>query len=464
MNDMKFFLTSLLILCSNSLFSQEIEGTWSGELDFGLNKLAIVFHFSKNSDGTYRATADSPDQNAKNIPIQSLEYNYPSLKLSINKIGVVYGAKVNGDTLIDGSFFQNGQLLNLKLRRGDFIRLRPQEPKPPFDYRSVDVTFSSKNKSVGLSGTMTLPGEGGKSPAVILVSGSGAQNRNEEMFGHKPFLLLADYLTKRGIAVLRYDDRGVGLSSGDFASATMTDFADDVLGAVEYLRQCPDIDKKRIGIIGHSEGGTVAFISAAQESSIAFVVSMAGMAVKGSDVLLKQNEDVLRLQGVPQLYTKLYCAVLSKIYNIVEENRPEEIRANMTTIADTLFSKDELNLPASLRGNALEVISALIASPSLCYMLRCDAADYISQMGDTPILALYGKKDCQVNADMNITSIKENSHDGRRRNSYHEYDNINHLFQNCVTGNVNEYIGIEETISEEVLADIAAWIKLICKN
>lgn len=450
---MKIILTVVLFFSLLSASAQSVVGTWSGELLAGTQKLTIVFHIAE-TDGEYRSTMDSPDQGAKGIPVSLTEYTNPYLKLKLPKIAAEYVGKISGDTLINGTFSQAGASFPMTLRKGEKVRKRPQEPQPPFNYNVVDVKFENKKAKITLAGTMTYPSKGDKFPGVILASGSGAQNRDEELMGHKPFLLLADYLTKRGIAVLRYDDRGFGESTGDFKSATTADFMEDALSAVEYLRAQPNIDKSKIGIIGHSEGGSVAFMAAAQDHSLEFIVSMAGMAVKGRDLLLKQNEEILVLGGVSEEYVKLYSSVLSKVYRIVEENSDLEIAANQSVIADTLFSKEEMKLPESMRKNALLLFSQF-ANPWWRYFLNVNPSDAIRKMGPTRILALNGAKDCQVDAEMNLEAIKQNS---KNQTTYRKYNNLNHLFQNCATGQVGEYSQIEETISEQVLKDIADWI------
>lgn len=450
---LKIILTLALFFSLLSASAQSVVGTWSGELLVGAQKLIIVFHIAE-TDGQYRSTMDSPDQGAAAIPVSFTEYTNPYLKLKLPNIAAEYVGKISGDTLINGTFSQAGASFPMTLRKGAMVRKRPQEPQPPFNYNVVNVKFENKKAKITLAGTMTYPSKGDKFPAVILVSGSGAQNRDEELMGHKPFLLLADYLTKRGIAVLRYDDRGFGESTGDFKSATTADFMEDALSAVEYLRTQPNIDKSKIGIIGHSEGGSVAFMAAAQDHSLDFIVSMAGMAVKGRDLLLKQNEEIFALGGASEEYVKLYSGVLSKVYRIVEENSDLEIAANQSVIADTLFSKEEMKLPESMRKNTLLLFSQF-ANPWWRYFLNVNPSDAIRKMGSTRILALNGAKDCQVDAELNFEAIKQNS---KTQTTYRKYNNLNHLFQNCATGDIGEYAQIEETISEQVLKDIADWI------
>jgi hypothetical protein len=235
-----------------------IEGMWMGTLSFSGTDLRVVFHFSKNPEGKLTATLDSPDQGAKDIPVDEVTFQNNHLYLNAKSIGGIYeGDMQEGKPGIDGKWAQGGMSVPLVLERTDKVPelVRPQEPKPPYPYIEKEVTYENKNAGITLAGTLTLPTTGAPFPAVLLITGSGAEDRDETVFGHRPFLVLADYLTRRGIAVLRVDDRGVGKSTGSMAKATSEDFAGDMLAGVEYLKGLKEIDPKRIGLLGHSEGG-----------------------------------------------------------------------------------------------------------------------------------------------------------------------------------------------------------------
>ena len=252
------FTISLFILTAGTLPAQDITGAWNGVLDVMGNQLQLVFHIEK-SDSGYSATFDSPDQGAKDIPFTSAVYDAPNLKLEANNIGVEYEATLEADSLI-GTWNQGGRSFELDMSRNKIEKekpKRPQYPKKPYPYVEEMVTIKNEADSLTLAATLTIPDKSGTYPAVILISGSGPQNRDEEVFGHKPFLVLADHLTRNGIAVLRYDDRGTALSTGNHNTATSKDFARDVLSAVKYLKKRNEIDVDNIGLIGHSEGGLV---------------------------------------------------------------------------------------------------------------------------------------------------------------------------------------------------------------
>lgn len=266
------------------VLAQDIAGQWNGVFEMQGVRLRLVFNIDKEGDA-YKATMDSPDQGAKGVPVTSVRFVKPSLKIEINNIEFSYVGTQKNDTLIEGSFAQGAMSFPLNLVKKKMEMRRPQEPKPPFDYKSEDVKIQNEKAGITLAGTLTYPESGSKYPAVVLISGSGPQNRDEEVMGHKPFAVLADYLTSQGIAVLRYDDRGVGQSQGDFALGTTADFASDALAAFAYLRTRTEINHKKVGLLGHSEGGTITFMVAAGNKDIAFIVSLAGKAMRGATLL-----------------------------------------------------------------------------------------------------------------------------------------------------------------------------------
>ena len=288
-------LTGLTL--SSSLLAQDISGTWHGKLSLPAGSLTIVFHIKHTEQGTYVATLDSPDQGTKDIKTETTSFQDSTLTVQIPIIHASYKGKLNADQTITGTFTQ-GMPLPLNLTKGEFSGpKRPQEPQPPFPYKVEEVSVKNTQDGITLAGTLTLPEKGSKFPAVVLVTGSGAQNRDEEIMGHKPFLVIADYLTRNGIAVLRCDDRGTAASQGDYASATNEDFAKDTEAALNYLRSRKEINTRKIGIIGHSCGGTIAFDIAAKDPNISFIISLAGAAVRGDSLMLKQVELISKSQG-----------------------------------------------------------------------------------------------------------------------------------------------------------------------
>ena len=276
----QFALLLMGILVPVCIYSQDISGAWNGKLSLPTSSLTICFNLQKTEQG-YTSTCDSPDQGVKGIPTESTLFKDSVLTIQIPKIHASYKGKLGADNKIYGNFTQ-GIPLKLDLEKGESAKMnRPQEPQPPFPYKVEDITVENPQADIILAGTLTLPEQGSKFPAVVLVTGSGPQNRDEEIMGHKPFLVIADYLTRNGIAVLRCDDRGIGKSKGVYASATNEDFASDAEAAFQYLKSRKEINSKQIGIIGHSAGGTIAFMLAARNKEVAFIVSLAGATIQG---------------------------------------------------------------------------------------------------------------------------------------------------------------------------------------
>src|SRR5690606_19372254 len=284
----KLFTTFLFVLFSFTLAAQsELVGQWHGTLEIQGIKLRVVINVEETENG-YKTTMDSPDQGAKGIPVAVTVFENPNVKFAIPGV-LEYTGELKGNTIV-GTFKQSGMSLLLNLTKntsGEDLIKRPQEPKEPFPYYAENITFKNEKAAITLSGTLTLPNQTGNFPAVVLISGSGPQNRNSEILGHKPFLIWADYLTRNGIAVLRFDERGVGESEGNFTTATSNDFATDVQSAVEFLKTRKEINKKQIGLIGHSEGGIVApMVAALNPKDINFIVLLAGTGVQGDELLL----------------------------------------------------------------------------------------------------------------------------------------------------------------------------------
>lgn len=454
----KLFFLIIWLISALPLFGQNIEGTWNGQLEIGPQKLRIIVNFVRQ-DSLYVGTLDSPDQGAKGIPLSTVDFNVPNMSFEIGQLGVVYKGIIQGDTLITGTFTQSGYSFPLSLTKKEIVVNRPQEPKPPYPYNSQEVSFPGKSPDVTLAGTLTIPKQGsGTYPAVILVSGSGLQNRDEELFDHKPFFVMADYLTRNGIAVLRYDDRGVGESSGDFGSATTTDFLEDALGAFDYLALRPEINHNKIGIIGHSEGGTIAFMAAARKPEIAFIISLAGAAVRGDFLLIRQNRDIMLAQGLQPDLVDIYCTALQKSLDIIKDHSHDHIVQNSEQISSGIFTPEKGgSLPKELQKNLTAILTNPI-SPWLKYFLSLDPAPYIEAV-KCYALALNGSNDLQVNAEVNLAAIEKNLKTGGNTHyTTRKYDGLNHLFQHSTTGLVSEYGQIEETISPEVLSDITGWI------
>ena len=444
---------------SSSLSAQDISGAWHGKLSLPTGSLTIVFHISQTEQDVYVTTLDSPDQGANGIKTQTTSFNDSTLIIQIPVIHASYKGKLNSDNTINGTFTQ-GMPLPLNLKKGEASRpKRPQEPQPPFPYRSEEVTVRNERDGINLAGTLTLPEKGTKFPAVVMVTGSGAQNRDEEIMGHKPFFVIADYLTRNGIAVLRCDDRGTAASQGTHATATNEDFATDTEAIVNYLRSRKEINAKKIGIIGHSAGGIIAFIVAAKDPSIAFVVSLAGAGVRGDSLMLKQVELISKSQGMPDAVWQGMKPSIRNRYAILQQTdkTPEELQKELYADVTKTMSPEQLK-----DLNTIQQLSAQISSmtsPWYLHFMRYDPAQDLKKL-KCPVLALNGEKDIQVDAAMNLTAIQERvTGNGNKNVTVKAYPNLNHLFQTCEKGTLAEYGQLEETINPEVLKDIIEWIR-----
>jgi pimeloyl-ACP methyl ester carboxylesterase len=404
---------------------------------------------------------DSPNQNVTGIPVTSITFTEQKLSLSISTAGITYEGELKTDSIV-GIFKQSGLSLPLTLKREPVeIKpvVRPQEPKPPYPYRSEDITFENKSAGITLAGTLTMPATGDNFTAVVLISGSGLQNRDSEIMGHKPFLLIADYLTRHGIAVLRFDDRGMAQSTGDPRTATTADFATDVESAIAYLTTRKEINPARIGLIGHSEGGVIAPMIAARSNDVGFIVMLAGSGIRGDKLLLLQNEQLGRASGMSEVQLTQAKNLNSKTYNKIVDAKEAVSIQEMTDFLTSM--KDELAhyFPegASI-DDFIKNTATAMTIPWMQYFLRYDPAPVLEKV-QCPVYAINGSKDLQVPAKENLTAISEALKKGGNTNfTIKEYPGLNHLFQECTTGLPAEYATIEQTISPTVLKDLTEWI------
>src|SRR5665647_820336 len=329
------FILSVLFVALTAT-AQNITGEWNGSLKVGGMQLRLVFHITK-TDAGFSATMDSPDQGAKGIPMSKATFENPVLTVEMAAAKIEYTGKLDSAGVITGTFNQGGQSFPMVLTRKATEKVevkRPQDPVKPYLCYSEEVTFENTKDKITLAGTLTLPKKEGKFPVVVLITGSGPQNRDEELMGHKPFLVLSDYLTRNGIAVLRYDDRGTFASTGDFKKATTNDFATDVESAVRYLKTRKEIDQKHIGLIGHSEGGIIAPIVAVNCKDVSFIVLMAGTAIPGSELLLLQQGLIGRGMGMKYSDLKIAAELNSHIYKMIDEiSNTDTLRAEITNYA-----------------------------------------------------------------------------------------------------------------------------------
>lgn len=462
---LRLLLSLVGLLCAFAAFGQSevepepssVEGCWSGTLSFGGERLRVLFRFTPAGTG-WRATMDSPDQGVRGIPVDSVSVSPLGVQLAVPQLRLRFSGGRFGRDLLSGMLTQGDLRMALVLRRGEERPARPQEPQPPFPYRCEEVAFTGRDGAVTLHGTLTLPAGEGPFPALVLVTGSGTQNRDEECFGHKPFLLLADCLTRRGVAVLRYDDRGYGASAEELSrlrGSTTLDLAEDALGAFDCLRSHAAIDPERIGIGGHSEGGTIAFIAAAREPRVAFVVSLAGMIVRGSELLVEQNRAGLCAAGVPSETAEAYARALERLYDAWMSRSPEELAAQCDRLVAEATAGE--TLPEPLRRNLAAVVGQA-RNPWFDRFVRYDPAEAVAALGGRPCLALNGTKDLQVDAERNLGRL-ERLTAGNPQVRILRCEGLNHLFQPCTTGAVSEYGRIETTIAPEVLAVVADWLQ-----
>ena len=451
----KSVLILIAILTSLSINAQNISGKWNGILKVQGVQLRLVFNITQ-TETSLSSTMDSPDQGAEGIPVTSTNYENSILKLEISNAGIQYEGTLNNENAFVGTFKQGGQSFPLILTKGKTEKdkvLRPQEPIKPYPYYSEEIKFENTENEVVLSGTLTLPKENGKFPAVVLISGSGPQNRDEELLGHKPFLVLADYLTKNGIAVLRFDDRGTAESTGDFKNSTTYDFATDVEYAIKYLQTRKEINNKHIGLIGHSEGGVIAPIVASKNKEVDFIVLMAGSALRGDKLLLLQKYKIEIQMGISKQIVEANQQVFAGAYDII-------LNTNLgkTSVSDSLSNYFVSTYGSALPENQKTALVNQLSSPWMIDFIRLDPAVYLEKVR-CPILAINGSKDLQVPSKENlqiIENIKKNSKNAKIE--IRELENLNHLFQECKTGAISEYRTIEQTISPLALEVISNWI------
>ena len=406
------------------------EGTWNGELNVMGNKVPLVFNFSTNG-----CTIDSPSQGVNGIQAEKTVRDDGTISVKVEMIGATFEGKMT-DGEIKGTFVQNGFPLPLTLKPGKLVVKRPQTPLPPFPYKEEAVSFT--NAQYTFNGTLTLPENYSKNtPVVLMVTGSGQQNRDEELFSHKPFAVIADALACQGIASLRYDDRGWGDKSVNFVDFTTDDFRQDAAAAIPLLRK----RFNKVGILGHSEGGTIAMMLAA-EGKADFIVSLAGLAISGKETLIMQNHQAMTAIGLPKETVDSYCNSISKALDEIASGK----KANEINIDD---------VPVALKPITIKALQQA-DTPYIRHFLTIDVGKLLPKI-KCPVLALNGTKDTQVDCDANITRLEKGL--TNCKHSIKKIDGVNHLFQHCNTGIVTEYQQIEETIAPEVLQVVAKWIK-----
>ena len=443
---------------------KKLKGTWSGKLKVQNKELRLDMNISVNEADSMVVTFDSPDQGVLDLPTSKVVLVEDSLFVSAKAIGGNFTGKINkAVNSIAGSWHQGGMSFPLTMvREGKKTSLnRPQEPKPPFPYRTQEVTFPGTAVGIELAGTLTMPQQEGRYPVAILITGSGPQNRDEELLGHKPFLVLADYLTRHGFAVLRYDDRGVGKSKGDFKTATSFDFANDAEAAFKYVKKLPEIDSAKIGFIGHSEGGLVAPIIASRRIDVAFIVLMAGPGLTGEQILLLQSALISKTEGADARSIKANEKISKDMYMVLKKNKDNVKAAEKLRIMINAFNKKNAK-DTSYHAMSKEEINAQIeslTSPWFRCFLTLNPESYLSKVS-CPVLAIGGSLDLQVPPKENLQAIeKALIFGGNSSYVIEELPGLNHLFQTATTGSPSEYAKIEETISPAALELIGKWLE-----
>ena len=447
----------LTLLISEFTFAQkhDFPGNWTGKIKLPTGELEMIFKITL-SDGKYEAKLDVPKQGASDLPVGDVLVVNDSVKIAVPAIlGDYYGQFVTPDS-ITGKWKQSGMTFDVNLKRtGEIAPLvRPQHPVPPFPYLSEEVEYINPKSGLKLAGTLTLPENKKACPAVVMITGSGAEDRDETVFGHKPFAVIADYLTRNGIAVLRADDRGVGGSEGNAGNSTSQDFAGDALAGVEFLKNRKEIDPKKIGLIGHSEGGLIAPIAAVESKNVAFIILMAGPGTVGEQILYEQAALISKAAGLPEYSIEQNKLTQQKIFDVVK-NEPDSAKT-VNKLRASLSQGMYEGMNERIK-KAIDAEISKVNNPWFRYFLTYDPKPTLKKV-KCPVLALNGEKDIQVPVS-NLKEIYEAvTAGGNNRVDTVRFENHNHLFQQCETGQVSEYAQIEQTIDPAVLKTMSDWI------
>lgn len=454
-------LVMMLLFCPYLYAQGDISGKWTGS--FGGQEM-LIFHFKKDKE-LLSGTFDSPKQDAFGIGMTSVTLSGDSLFISVLSIHASYKGKLVNDTTINGNWRQGAGLLPLS-----FIRTperRPQTPVPPFSYNSEEVEYENANKTIHFGATLTFPKKGGPFVTAILLTGSGQEDRDETIMGHKPFAVIADHLTKNGYAVLRIDDRGVGKTTGSLQGITSHDFARDVEAAIDYLKNRKEVDKSKIGLIGHSEGGLIAGITATnREQDVHFIISLAGPGVKGAVLMAEQNEQILAKRGVPAAGTAFYKKFVGEVMDSMTLQSDSAAVFKQATVTYNRLRQSTpdsvlraLGIFNDLQATALfKNLASNFSVSWMRYFITSDPGYYIQQLG-CKYLALNGSEDIQVVAALNLGGIEAALQKSRSKDyAIKELKGLNHLFQHCQLCTVAEYGKLEETFAPEALNTITEWL------
>ena len=433
-----------------------VEGVWQGAMEANGLRLRFQLHVNHDDEKHLIAALDSPDQGISGLPAVNVSQKLTVFHFEIPIVQGVYEGNLNAaKSLIAGNWTQGGITHNLNFQRSDKLveLVRPQDPKKPYPYREEEVTFANPKAQVSLAGTLTLPSSAGPFPAAILIAGSGPHDRDENVAGHRPFLVLADHLTRKGIAVLRYDKRGIGKSTGNYDQATTEDFASDAAAAVEYLKSRKEINTKKMGLIGHSEGGLIAPMIASRSSDVAWVVLLAAPGLKGEQIMLLQSELILKAAGFDDDRIARARDFNLQSYALArKEKDPVVLETKLTDLVDST------GMSTTLPPTALKPQARMMTSPWFRFFLDYDPLPALKKT-QCPVLALNGDKDLQIASKENLAQIEKALREGGNKDlETHELAGLNHLFQHAPTGSPTEYGGIQETFAPEALTFVSDWV------
>lgn len=460
---------SITLFIYNIISAQtNFSGTWNGTLNVA-GSLRLVLHVTQAQDGTYSGKLDSPDQHVTGIDCDKVTVAGKTLIFTIDKIKVSYTGNLINDTTLSGTFTQGVNIpLDFHRTNAPFVArtiVRPQTPKPPFPYKSEEIIYNGNGLQYG--GTITIPQGNGPFPAILLITGSGQQDRDETIFDHKPFAVLADVLTRDGFVVLRVDDRGKGNSTGDFVNSTTADFAKDVNTSVDYLKSRHEVNDKKIGLLGHSEGGMIAPMVATQRNDINFIILMAAPGVKIIDLITEQNAAVQKTTGIdartadnfkPYYRTILETALSTPDTVQLQQKTVQSLNEFAANTDTTALQALQIYYPQDKLRYAQEINQA-VTNPWFKYFIQFDPQSYLTKLRKVKVLALNGSKDIQVISQQNLPAVRNSLIEGRtKRFDTKEMPGLNHLFQTCIKCSVAEYAELQETIAPVALQTITDWL------